>query len=85
MAYFQDFISTFEDNYDILATDASKSHDFTTIVGCFFTAHFSYRIHHHNSVFTAEALAIGTTTDELTWSGHPFHLLSDCLSVLTAL
>ena len=84
-AYFQEFTYTFLDNYEILATDASKSLNFTAIAGCSSIAHFRYRINHLNSVFTAEALAIGTAIDELAWSGHPFLLLSDSLSVLKAL
>ena len=84
MVYFEDFISIFQENYEILVTDASKSYKFTAITGCSFTAQFSYRIHYLNSVFTTEALAIGIAIDELALSGHPF-LLSDSLSILIAL
>ena len=80
MAYFHEFISTFQEIYEILPIDAFKSHDLTAIAGCFSTVHFRYRIHQINFVFTIEALAIMIAIDELTWSGHLFLFLTVFIS-----
>ncbi|GBO46334.1 hypothetical protein AVEN_201976-1 [Araneus ventricosus] len=45
-------------DYHITATDASKSHSFTSIAGISNLQSFVYRIHPINSIFTAGALAI---------------------------
>ncbi|GBN67466.1 hypothetical protein AVEN_99351-1 [Araneus ventricosus] len=52
-------------DYHIIATDASKSHSFTSIAGISNLQPFVYRIHPINSIFTAEALAICQALDEL--------------------
>ena len=43
-AYLQEFSSTFQNIYEILVIDGSKSHEFTTIAGCFFTVQYRNRI-----------------------------------------
>ncbi|GBL93900.1 hypothetical protein AVEN_153656-1 [Araneus ventricosus] len=52
-------------DFHIIATDASKSHSFTSIAGISNLQSFVYRIHPINSIFTAEALAICQALDEL--------------------
>ncbi|GBN97698.1 hypothetical protein AVEN_80734-1 [Araneus ventricosus] len=55
---FEEAVSKEFYDYHIIATDASKSHSFTSITGISNLQSFVYRIHPINSIFTAEALAI---------------------------
>ncbi|GBN28226.1 RNA-directed DNA polymerase from mobile element jockey [Araneus ventricosus] len=72
-------------DYHIIATDASKSHSFTSIAGISNLQSFVYRIHPINSIFTAEALAICQALDELSVTDKNLLLLTDSYSVLQAL
>ncbi|GFV97739.1 uncharacterized protein TNCV_2313241 [Trichonephila clavipes] len=54
----------FQDFY-IIATDASKNEQITSIAGIMANSHFAYRINHNNSIFIAEALAICQALDDL--------------------
>ena len=83
--YFRNFITVYENSFNIIATDAAKSPEWTGIAGCSSSGHFKYRINNVASVFTAEALAIGIAIDELVWCESPTIILSDSLSVLTSL
>ncbi|GBM20068.1 hypothetical protein AVEN_268397-1 [Araneus ventricosus] len=56
-AHFEETISEEFQDYFIIATDASKSHIYTSIAGTSDLRSFSFRIHPINSIFTAEALA----------------------------
>ena len=49
----------------VIATTASKSSELTSIAGCSTYSSFGYRVNSVNSMFTVEALAIGTAVDEL--------------------
>ncbi|GBN79616.1 hypothetical protein AVEN_160624-1 [Araneus ventricosus] len=69
----------------IIATDASKSHSFTSIAGISSLHSFVYTIHPINSIFTAEALAICQALDELSVTDKNLLLLTDGYSVLQAL
>ena len=82
---FSDFLQTLPDSYQIIATDASKSAHITSIAACSETSHLVYRVHNINSVFTAEALAICLALDELVSHSIPLLILTDSLSVITAL
>ncbi|GBN48703.1 hypothetical protein AVEN_221634-1 [Araneus ventricosus] len=72
-------------DYHIIATDASKSHSFTSIAGISNLQSFVYRIHPINSISTAEALAICQALDELSVTDKNLLLLIDSYSVLQAL
>ncbi|GBN91666.1 hypothetical protein AVEN_48376-1 [Araneus ventricosus] len=72
-------------DYHIIATDASKSHSFTSIAGISNLQSFVYRIHSINSIFTAEALAICQALDGLSVTDKNLLLLTDSYSVLQAL
>ncbi|GBM35604.1 hypothetical protein AVEN_183028-1, partial [Araneus ventricosus] len=72
-------------DYHIIATDASKSHSFTSIAGISNLQSFVYRLHPINSIFTAEALAICHALDELSVTDKNLLLLTDSYSVLQAL
>lgn len=80
---FNDFIQQFLDSWYIVATDASKYLNITSIAGCTVTTQSRYRIHPVNSIFTAEA-AIGTAIDDLDPWNRPIILITDSLSVLKA-
>lgn len=82
---YAEFISRFISSHEVFASDASKSTSITAIAGCSSEARFAYRTHTFHSVFTAEALAVGTTLDELAWASRAFIILTDSLSVLKAL
>ncbi|GBM47089.1 hypothetical protein AVEN_166726-1 [Araneus ventricosus] len=71
--------------YHIIATDASKSHSFTSIAGISNLQSFVYRIHPINSILTAEALAICQAFDEFSVTDKNLLLLTDSYSVLQAL
>lgn len=55
---FDDFIHTFTDIWEIIATDASKSPSLTTVAGCLSAWQFGYRFLHINSIFTEYVLAM---------------------------
>jgi len=61
----------------IIATDGSKSLDYTSIAGLSSTQQFSYRIHPTNPIFTTEALAICQALDELAITGQDIFIISD--------
>ena len=61
---------------EVIATDASKNLDKTTIAGCASSGCFGYIVNQINSVFTAEVLAIGIAIDELVPLACPFMILS---------
>ncbi|XP_055928133.1 uncharacterized protein LOC129959340 [Argiope bruennichi] len=69
----------------IIATDASKSQNLTSIAGISDLSQFAFRTHNINSNFTAEALAICQALDYLSVPEKHLLLLTDSLSVLTAL
>ncbi|GFS68016.1 putative RNA-directed DNA polymerase from transposon X-element [Trichonephila clavipes] len=69
----------------IIATDASKNHQITSIAGISKKSSFSYIINHYKSIFTAETLAIGQALDDLVEFNVNLLVLSDSLSVLSAL
>ncbi|GBN37010.1 hypothetical protein AVEN_74994-1 [Araneus ventricosus] len=71
--------------YFIIATDASKSQKITSIAGDFEFSSFAFRIHHTNSILSAEALAICQAIDNLAIPDKPLLFLTDSLSVLLAL
>ncbi|GBM52891.1 hypothetical protein AVEN_162387-1 [Araneus ventricosus] len=77
-ALFEENISQEFQDYFIIATDASKSHLYTSIAGTSNIGSFSFRIHPINSILTAEALAICQAIDDLL-------ILTDSFSVLQAL
>lgn len=83
--FFREFMADKLESFNVIATDASKSLEWTGIAGCSSSGHFRYRIHNISSIFTAEALAIGIAIDELVRCDVPTIILSDSLSVLTAL
>ncbi|GBM88828.1 hypothetical protein AVEN_121321-1 [Araneus ventricosus] len=62
---FEEAVSKEFYDYHTIATDASKSHSFTSIAGISNLQSFVYRIYPINSIFTAEALAICQALDEL--------------------
>ncbi|GFV12180.1 hypothetical protein TNCV_1536771 [Trichonephila clavipes] len=66
----------------IIATDASKNHQITSIAGISKKSSFAYRINHYNSIFTAETLAICQALDDLVEFNVNLFVLSDSLSVL---
>ena len=70
---FLEFLHSQEHFLEIIATDASKNSDKTTIAGCASSDCFGYILNHINSVFIAEALTI----DELVPPACPFMILSD--------
>ncbi|GFX55881.1 RNase H domain-containing protein [Trichonephila clavipes] len=69
----------------IIATDASKNDQITSIAGISKKSSFAYRINHYNSIFSAETLAICQALDDLVESNVNLLVLSDSLSVLSAL
>ncbi|GFX39195.1 RNase H domain-containing protein [Trichonephila clavipes] len=69
----------------IIATDASKNDQITSIAGISKKSSFAYRISHYNSIFSAETLAICQALDDLVESNVNLLVLSDSLSVLSAL
>ncbi|GFV27671.1 putative RNA-directed DNA polymerase from transposon BS, partial [Trichonephila clavipes] len=69
----------------IIATDASKNDQITSIAGISKKSSFAYRINHYNSIFSAETLAICQAFDDLVESNVNLLVLSDSLSVLSAL
>ncbi|GFW59828.1 RNase H domain-containing protein [Trichonephila clavipes] len=69
----------------IIATDASKNDQITSIAGISKKSSFAYRINHYNSIFSAETLAICQALDDLVESNVNLFVLSDSLSVLSAL
>ncbi|GFU89935.1 RNase H domain-containing protein, partial [Trichonephila clavipes] len=71
----------FQDFY-IIAADASKNEQITSIAGITANSHFAYRINHNNSIFTAEALAICQALDDLSIINKNLLILSDSLSAL---
>ena len=79
---FGEYLTSITDMYTIIAADASKSSEVTSIVGCSSYSYFGYRV---NSIFTAEALAIRTAIDELLSLHGACAIFSDSLSVLSAL
>ncbi|GBN62141.1 hypothetical protein AVEN_74381-1 [Araneus ventricosus] len=82
---FEEAVSKEFYDYHIIATDASKSHSFTSIADISNLQSFVYRIHPINSIFTAEALAICQALDELSVTDKNLLLLTDSYSVLQAL
>ncbi|GFS86619.1 putative RNA-directed DNA polymerase from transposon BS [Trichonephila clavipes] len=71
----------FQDFY-IIATDASKNEQITSIAGITANSYFAYRINHNNSIFTVEALAICQALDDLSIINKNLLILSDNLSAL---
>ncbi|GFS52555.1 protein polybromo-1 [Trichonephila clavipes] len=69
----------------IIATDASKNDQITSIAGISRKSSFAYRINHYDSIFSAETLAICQALDDLVESNVNLLVLSDSLSVLSAL
>ncbi|GFX40301.1 RNase H domain-containing protein [Trichonephila clavipes] len=69
----------------IIATDASKNDQITSIAGISNKSSFAYRINNYNSIFSAETLAICQALDDLVESNVSLLVLSDSLSVLSAL
>ncbi|GBM22408.1 hypothetical protein AVEN_221481-1 [Araneus ventricosus] len=84
-AFFEETISGEFQDYFIIATDASKSHIYTSIAGTLNLRSFSFRIHPINSIFTAEALAICQAIDDLSVPDSDLLILTDSSSVLQAL
>lgn len=82
VSLYNDLIQRFTDSWNIIATGASKSSSMVAIAECTATTQFSYRIHPVNSIFTAEALAIGTDLDELTSLIHRILLLTTAYQCL---
>ncbi|GBN85177.1 hypothetical protein AVEN_187297-1 [Araneus ventricosus] len=82
---FIECIQRFFPNHFIIATDGSKSHCHTSIAGFSCLQQFCYRIHHLNSVFTAEVLAICQALDELVIPEKDILILSDSFSALSSL
>ncbi|GBL74411.1 hypothetical protein AVEN_235370-1 [Araneus ventricosus] len=62
---FEETISEEFQDYFIIATDASKSHFYTSIARTSNLRSFSFRIHPINSIFTSEALAVCQAIDDL--------------------
>ena len=56
--YFRDFITVYENSFNIIATDAAKSPEWTGIAGCSSKGYFRYRVNNVISVFTAEPLLL---------------------------
>ncbi|GIY52579.1 RNA-directed DNA polymerase from mobile element jockey [Caerostris darwini] len=79
---FSDFINRFFSDHYIIATDASKSHNSTSIAGISCNQSFSYRINPINSVFTAEVSAICVAIEELAIVDKDILILSDSFSAL---
>ncbi|GFU88349.1 RNase H domain-containing protein [Trichonephila clavipes] len=69
----------------VIATDASKNDQITSIAGISKKSSFAYRINNYNSIFSAETLAICQALDDLVESNVNLLVLSDSLSVLSAL
>ncbi|GBO15660.1 hypothetical protein AVEN_186493-1 [Araneus ventricosus] len=82
---FEDTIRTHFSNFFLIATDASKSQQITSIAGTSSTNSFAYRLQHLNTIFSAEALALSQALDELPNDEDNLLLLTDSLSVLQAL
>ncbi|GBO28027.1 hypothetical protein AVEN_150172-1 [Araneus ventricosus] len=82
---FEDTIRTHFSNFSLIATDASKSQQITSIAGTSSTNSFAYRLQHLNYIFSAEALALCQALDELPKDEDNLLLLTDSLSVLRAL
>ncbi|GBO10119.1 Uncharacterized protein K02A2.6 [Araneus ventricosus] len=82
---FEDTIRTHFSNFFLIATDASKSQQITSIAGTSSTNSFAYRLQHLNSIFSAEALALCQALDELPNDEDNLLLLTDSLLVLRAL
>ncbi|GBM41223.1 hypothetical protein AVEN_180525-1 [Araneus ventricosus] len=82
---FEDTIRTHFSNFFLIATDASKSQQITSIAGTSSTSSFAYRLQHLNTIFSAEALALCQALDELPNDEDILLLLTDSLSVLQAL
>ncbi|GBO26491.1 hypothetical protein AVEN_272566-1 [Araneus ventricosus] len=84
-ALFEETISEEFQDYFIIATDASKSHIYTSIAGTSNLRSFPFRIHPINSIFTAEALAIFQAIDDLSVPDSDLLILTDSFSVLQTL
>ncbi|GBO11007.1 hypothetical protein AVEN_242375-1 [Araneus ventricosus] len=84
-ALFEEAINEGFQYYFIIATDASKSHLYTSTAGTSNLRSFSFRIHPINSIFTAEALAICQAIDDLSVLDGDLLILTDSFSVLQAL
>ncbi|GBN01372.1 hypothetical protein AVEN_117287-1 [Araneus ventricosus] len=84
-ALFEETISEEFQDYFIIATDASKSHTYTSIAGTSNLRSFSFRIHTIISIFTAEALTICQAIDDLSVPDSDLLILTDSFSVLQAL
>ena len=82
---FGEYLASITGMYTVIATDASKSSELTSIAGCSIHSCFGYRVNSVNSVFTAEASAIGIAIDELVPLNGACAIFTDSLSVLTAL
>lgn len=82
---FLEFVDSLGGVFDLIGTDASKSVDRTSIAGCSSSGQFGYLVNSINSIFSAEALAIGLALDELVSLSRSVIICSDSLSVLTAL
>ncbi|GBM50149.1 hypothetical protein AVEN_50047-1, partial [Araneus ventricosus] len=82
---FEDTIQTNFSNFFLIATDASKSQQITSIAGTSIANSFAYRLQHINSIFSAETLALCQALDELPNGENNLLLLTDNLSVLQAL
>ncbi|GBL80038.1 hypothetical protein AVEN_29053-1 [Araneus ventricosus] len=82
---FEDIIRTHFSNFFLIATDASKSPQITSIAATSSTNSFAYRLQHINSIFSAETLALCQVLDELPNDEDNLLLLTDSLSVLQAL
>lgn len=73
------------DTWNIIAADASKSTFLTSIADYSSAGEFAYRIHQVNLIFTAEALAIGTVLYKFASLSTPVIVITDNLSVRSAL
>ena len=84
--YFSDHLSLHYSGYQVIATDASKDENKTSIAAINVTSHSSkaYIVHHLNSVFTAEVLALDLGIQSFVHSGN-YLILTDSKSSLAAL
>ncbi|GBN76334.1 hypothetical protein AVEN_237801-1 [Araneus ventricosus] len=82
---FEETISEEFQDYFIIATDASKSHIYTSIAGTSNLRLYPFRIHPINSIFTAEALAICQAINDLSVPDSDLLILTDSFSILQAL
>lgn len=85
VAEFSEYLASINSKPSIIATDASKSSNLTSIAGTSTHKKFVHRINNINSIFSAEALAISIALDELLTHDRPAYVFTDSKSVLSAL